>query len=595
MKVDRQLRLTLAGLAAVWGFVPLMLLIAKAAVYLLTPGFGGLQQSYALSVNDMTYTGSTIFWGWVFVCALLSLFVILGAQSTSSKATRLTPAVAALVASTLAVVGFGFAVHQSWQNSKNVARFYDRAAVVYTPSIANAPGSLQFLLQGAKKTQNGCWVANSDVPSCVKVGTLPLAGFEPRVSSATGAAIVMQRTSGSRQNVNLLTDANGQPSLTYLNGAGKSGVWSGIRDGFGAFQPTEGVVEWTGNTALPTECKFGGRDAFNKAINGVKSNSLVNFLTRLHPSLYWNQSDVWGYCDAQNHPVLVFPVQRQVHYLSETVSTAAGVLVVKGSPSGTPQVTYLAHATNLPGPTYPASLVDQQLNSLNWMAGRGHHDRHQFGFEPTTAAAQQGNVQNYLLKSASDGHVYWVTPLTLSASQSQLFVAYAMVRADQVNSGHLNTLRVYALASNDPRVTSVDQLESTGLSMLAGYGPSATFTSNHGQLVEFTPAKNGDYQAFGEVDGRVIYRLTIPGDASRNPTLVTLDAQTGAPTSSVELQASSQGGYVASGESSGSSNATGTGSPSPAGNRLAYCGDPVTSLTNAQVLACAKFFVDRAN
>jgi hypothetical protein len=561
--------LVLGGLIAIWGLVPLLLSIAWLFLHLLLGGFGGLQQSFYLMTHNLGNPSSAAFWFWVALCMIASLVLIMYvALDEGTDASTRRPFDALAIVAVIVLLGSLFqVVHLSWQNSKNVARFYDRSAVIYTPSINNAPGSLQYLLSHATKGKDGCYVANSDVPSCVKIGSLPMAGFDPRVSSSTGALTVMQRTSGSRQNVNLLDS-----SLTYLNGNGKNGVWSALRDGFGAFQPTEGVVEWNG-TALPTECKFGGADQFNKALNGVKSNSLVNYLTKLHPDLYWSSNDVWGYCSANNRPVLVFPVEKQARYLSQTVSVPAGVLVITGSRSGKPQVSYLAHARNMPGPVYPKSLADTQLTSLNWMAGRAHLDRSQFGFEPTNSSAQAGNTQDYLLKSKTDGHIYWVTPLTLASSQSQLFVAYSMVRADTVNSGQLNTFKVYALASSDTRVTNVDQLEAQAKNFMVNN--AGGFIPSGGQLIEFTPANGNFWRAFGEINGRVIYRLDISTDSSVTPVLVSLDPTSGAPVSS--------GGTP--------------GTPGkPTGNgkagALAYCGNPVSSLNNTQKLACLRLFAN---
>ena len=547
------------GVALVWAVVPVALGVVWAFLHVVLGGFGGLQQGFSLLTNEMGYSGGSIFWGWMTVMFLASAGIV-GFVVDSGTAQR---------GVTIALVVAGVAagantVHLGWQNSKNVARFYARAAVVYTPSMSNAPGSLQYLLAGAHKGANGCWVAKSDVASCIKIGTLAQAGFYPRVSSATGALTVMQRTSGSRQNVNLLPS-----SLTYLNGNGKDGTWSAIRDGFGAFQPTEGVVEWAG-TNLPTECKFGGHDQFNKALNGVKSNSLVNYLTRLHQNFYWSNSDVWGYCNAAHQPVIVIPLEQQVHYLSQTVSEPAGVYVLTGSRSGLPHVDYRAHATNLPGPVYPKSIADTQLTSVNWMAGRAHLDRSQFGFEPTNSGAQAGNTQDYLLKSETDGHTYWVTPLTLASSQSQLFVAYAMVRADSVTSGQLNTFKVYTLAANDPRSTNVDQLEAMAKSFMVSN--AGGFIPSGGQLIEFTPAQGDFWRAFGEINGRVIYRLDISANANETPILVSLDSNNNPTTVA-------GGGGVSAGHGAG----------------LAYCGRNPQSLTNTQRLACLRLFAQAVN
>jgi len=549
-----EIRPYLIGLVVLWLILPLILMIIWAILHLIFGGFGGVKQGFDLWYHAAFYTGGPTFWAVVLIFSILSVIGTGGwlYEDLSEPVAKITAKISFGVSVLLVVFSVFQLVSTAWSNDKDVARFYDRSAVVYTPSLANAPGSLQYLLQGTKPGKDGCvLVSKADVPSCIKVGSLPLSGFDPRVSSAAGATIVMQRTSGTHQNVDLLTN-----TLTYLNGNGKNGVWSGIRDGSGSFQPTEGVVEWSGQ-GNPTECTFGGTDRFSMAINGTKRNSLVNYLANLYPSLYFQSSDIWGYCKGSS-PVLVFPVEKQVTYQTNVLSAPAGVLIVTGSASGTPKVSYQATAANLPGPVYAKSVADAQRSALNWVAGRAAKDRGLFGFEAANSAAQAGNTSDYLLRSASDGHTYWVTPLTLTSSQSQVFVAFAMVRADEVKSGKLNSFTLYTLANTDPRgQVNVDNLEASARNYVGQQDPS--FFSAGGKLIEFTPTTGDSWRAFGELNGRVVYRLDISATNSVAPVLVNLDS------------------YQPSGSGSGSK---------PLG--LSYCGGDPAGLTHTQVAACIK-------
>lgn len=591
MKNLMEKKWALAGLATLWGAIPVVLAIYWLVLHLIFRGYGGLQQSFSLWLNMATNVHSGVFMVWLTVCFFLSAALLLIVRysvvdSTSSgyndwysssqdraktdaqrdaehNRVRFSTRVygySAIVLGLIAVLSFANLIVTTNMSDQTASSFYDRAAVVYTPSIKNAPGALQYLLSGAKKSSNGCWEANSPVPNCVKIGTLPQAGFDPRVSSAAGALTVMQRTSGTRQNVNLWP-----ASLEYLNGNGKDGVWSAIRDGSGVWQPTEGVVEWNGQS-LPTECTFGGTDRFNRAFHGQKSNSLINYVKRAYPNLYWSDNDTFGYCSPQHRPVIVLPVSKQISYASATLSVPAGVLVLKGSRSGNPKITYMAHAKNLPGAAYPVSVADAQLASVNFLAGRGAHDKHQFGFETANAS---GNISDFLLKSRADGHVYWVTPLTLANSQSQLFVAYAMVRADTVTSGHLNQMKIYVLGENDPRAINIDQLEAAAKTYMVNN--AGGFIPSGGQLLEFTPAQGDFWRAFGEINGRVIYRLDISANANETPILVSLDQ--------------------------GSTSTTPTGStptsPNASSGQLpSYCTQSLGSLSTSQKFACARYFLN---
>jgi hypothetical protein len=562
---------------AVWLVVPALLGLFWLAVAWITPGFGVARQSFSLLVHSFYNWGGAGLWAYTTVAALVAV-IVLGSSgfveetSTVHGIRRFFLTTVTVLTSGIFVLSAVQAVRLGINSDKNQAKWYDSSLVVYTPSLSNPPASLHYLMNNVVKDPSGrcAFINKADVPVCVKKGTLPLAGFEARVSSAAGATIVMQRTSGTRQNVELLTS-----TLTYLNAMGKSGVWSAIRDGSGSWQPTEGVVEWTGQ-GNPTECQFNQRgvahDSFNMAINGSRRNSLTNYLASTFPHVYFNKSDVWGYCQGPR-PLLVFPVQEQVRHLGVVSSAPAGVLLVTGSSSGTPKVTYVKHPTNLPGPSYPKSVAQTQRVNINWAAGRAKTERGLFGFEPTNSTAQAGNVSEYLLKSVSDGHLYWVTPLTLTSSSSQLFVAYSMVRADTVTPGHLNTMKLYVMASNDPRVTNIDTLVAQARNYMSQ--AVSGFISSGGSVLEFTPTTGDLWRGFAEMNGRVVYRLDISTTTSLVTKLVNIDPS--GSTSVVAPSAPTTAPSVPSG-----------GLPTAGNNAL--CGKDPSSLSQAQNIACMKVF-----
>jgi hypothetical protein len=308
-------------------------------------------------------------------------------------------------------------------------------------------------------------------------------------------------------------------------------------------------------------------------LTGQKKNSLVNYLANLYPNLYYSPTDVWGYCTtgANPRPVMVFPVERQTRFSTNTLSVPAGVFIVTGSATGTPNVSYRANPGNLPGPVYPKSVAQTQRDMVNWAAGRAKYERGLFGFTPTTDAAQAGNTSEYLLRSVADGHLYWVTPLTLANSQSQLFVAYSLVRADSVNPGKLNSFMLYALADSDSREISVAGLNAYATTWMKSNGSNLTqgfFTgtgANAGSLIEYTPATGNMWRVFGEQGGQVNIRLDVPGNyTSANhiePTLVSLNG------------------------------ATTPVAPTGPATKMPICGNDRNTLTQAQKWACVKFLV----
>lgn len=534
---------TIGALALWWLWVPAVVGIMWFITHV---AFGGLhvqRESWDLWFNGDVWHGSLL-WLYLAIGFVGSAIIAGGVLAEDLGATA---AVSALVFVGLAAFSTVNFVGIMWHSQNRMASYYDSQTTFYVPNPANLPMSLRYLLKGAHRGPDGCLYSSSNEGTRVCRGTLPQSGWDARVSSAAGALTVMNRTSGTSANVDLLP-----ASLTYLQGEGKDGVWSAIRDGKGAITPTEGVVEWSG-VGNPTECYFSGKNNIDKAIWGTRGNSLSTLLAAKYPNLFWQSQNVYGYCDGSK-PVIVFLMEKQAYFQHVTMAAPAGAVLVTGSRSGAPVFNYEETPKHLPGPSYPITVAAAQRVNVNWAAGRKWLHAG-FGFEPASSNAQMGNVSEYLLKSKRDGHQYYVTPLTLNSSASQLFVAYAVVRADTVRSGHLNKLSVYVLSPNDPRVVNVDNLEATAKDYVSQQDPG--FFSSGGQLIEFTPVDGNVWRAFGELNGRVVYRLDISANNSIQPNLVSLESFTGT---------------------------TSTKDP----NKV--CGTSISQLSQAQIENCLKLF-----
>lgn len=548
----------LAGWLALWWlWIPAVLGIGWCVTHGIFGGFGVAEESWNLWWQSNILNGGGLLWSYLIIGGIGTAVIAAavsdvegddgsntGPRSTAEQLSVATAAVGVLVV-IAALIPF---VKTNWDGDKDVGRFYNSATTFYAPSLGNPPTSLQYLLRSSEREPGGCTVNRaSDVPNCVRQGTRPQAGFTARTSSADGALLAMQRTSGSTQNVDLLDD-----TLVYLQG---KNAWSAIRDGSGNSAHTEGVVEWKGD-GTPSECYFGGQDQFDKAITGAHTNSLSNVMAKKFPTLFWALGDSYGYCDG-SHPVLVFLVQEQRHYLDQTVSVPAGAVEVTGSPSGAPVFSYKPDLTDAPGPSYPYSTADAQLDANTWAAGRSDQAHGLFGY-----ARDENGDGDYLLRSDADGHTYIVTPLTLTSSQSQLYVAYAVVRADTVRAGHLNPMSIYVLANDDVRRINIDSLEASAKNYLSTQVPG--FFSSGGQLNDFTPLTGDVWRSFAEINGRVVYRLDISASNAIQPNLVSLDTY-----------------------------ATGAGAKNT--NTNAACGTAVAQLTQAQIVQCAQTFVAHLN
>lgn len=555
----------LTALAVWWGWMPALYALVWVVLNYLMEGFRFGQQLDQFMMANF-WSGSVMLWTWLAVGLVGTVVILMYDEQMVEVGSRysryerrertLTSGpvrIVAVVVALLAVISAVQVFRVSWDNDKDEARYYNQATTFYVPDVADPPNSLQRLTNGAAQSSSeDCdLVGNADVPSCIREGTLDMAGWDPRIGSLNGAVFALTRSTGDRQRVSL-----NEATMAYLNG--ESPRWSGVLDGSGTQQALGGVAEWEGEGEA-NQCLFEGEFALGEAFGGSKRNSLNNLLAERFPSLRFTISDVWGYCDG-DEPIVVIPMTRQAYVANRTVDTAGGLVTVRGD-NGQTQLTYVATAQpgDFPGPVYPASLVVEQRHQAEWAAGRKNRESYGFGYEPATSEVQEGNVSEYLLRNATTGRLEWVTPLTLRNSSSELFVAYAVSPADEVSSGNLNQLDVYVLGDDDPRRINIDNLEADALNYFVEN--VGTFRSNGGKLVEFTPVDGDIWRAFGELNGRVVYRLDISASNAISPQLVSLSPQGEEP----------------------------EGDDTPDN---ASCGEPVSGLTPAQLVSCIQQMAD---
>ena len=138
--------------------------------------------------------------------------------------------------------------------------------------------------------------------------------WEPRVASATGAKTVMKRTSSSDSGNELLLD-----TLTYTYGENPG--WTAIRDGKKK-QPLYGVAFWEGQGNVTT-CRFTGEYNMSKALHGKMGNSLLDEIATYNKSLFFDEQDMWGYCDGDRPVLCRPPVMRDDEGLEGDVGLGA--------------------------------------------------------------------------------------------------------------------------------------------------------------------------------------------------------------------------------------------------------------------------------
>lgn len=352
----------------------------------------------------------------------------------------------------------------------------------------------------------------------VEQGSLP-SGWVPRVASATGAFNVMKKTGDAINNTSLMDD-----TITYIYGENGGGQWTAIRNGINR-QYIYGIATWNGTGDRVGACRFTGDYAIHKTFGGMwPGNNLWNAVAGTYPSFFYNESDMWGYCDG-DEPIVVIPGVQLSHYDMQATDASAGVVTIRGSRSGEPVIELFADVQpgDFPGPVYAERLVDNQRNALDWSAGYWQSVNEGFGFDATDVASQAGNNTNYLMQSEADGRLYWVTPLRPQSTDSQTLIAYSVIPADEVSASKLNEQVVYVLNEDDSRVVNLDDLLARVKSTVCEVDTNFCGGNANGRVVEFLPVTDTQWQVFAEVQGRVKYRIDVDVDARIQPKIVDID------------------------------------------------------------------------
>lgn len=578
-------------LAAWWLCMPLLMALVVGGGRLLFGGFGIRQQSIWQAVDrDMLHLN-----GWMDIWFAVGLFgtaTFIGLMNTTGRLRHAGRVMTASIVAGLICLGFASA-DGLYLNNKDTGRYYG-SATTFDIQPKSSPTDLRDLLKGAKASNKpGCTlVGAADVPSCILETSTSLADYDfaPRTSSFAAAQYVINAQGSVASGVDLIAD-----SVHYLPGsATEPARWSGILDGSGYQNPTQGIMEWDGQSSTATSCKFNTTDdQFNRAFGGERSNDLTNYIAERYPNFWFDQKDMFGFCrkvGSESRPVIVLPVTRQHFYGSRSVVMPAGVLELTGSSNGAPHITYYqtVKAGQYPGPVYPQSIVTKQVDATAWAAGHGNHDRGNFGFQRTNVESNALNPGEYILRSQHDGHLYAVTPLTPN-SKSQAVVAYAVEQVDQVGAG-LNGLSVIVPSdvTNPPSMTT---LESNMVASVGTADPTVLNSGNGGKLQEIVPFGNGMWRGIVDVKGLSVAYIDVPSDVHKGVQLSYVDSQNGINTTvtfGVAPGSSNQANPTAPG---GPTTPT---APANGGSTGTLVCTPPESLTTSQALACAQYYLGLA-
>ena len=479
----------LAALALVW-----WLIAAIAGLMWDQAGFSAWR-AYMVAVSPMSRSGQVLSLVWVAICY--------GVAAFASYDEDENPVPGVLITVAAVVVCIGMIVSSMTTDSKlEAAPFVRSVSIEYADKDA-PPRILARLLEG-----------RHDVGPARVVAGVPISylasGFEERPASLAGAQrITSERATGSSK-ADILDD-----TYAYISDREGGGRWTAIRDGNGKRIHIDSIVEWSGDAEQVHQCRFEGKNRLDAAITGNFANSLSDRIReQVGASVYWSLSDVYGYCDTDDNPVIVMPVKMDRWNGSRSIEMPAGVIVVRGSESGSPVIEYKrsVESGEIPGPVYPISVATKQREMVNWSAGRKWHNNDAFGFEPVDIDANAENPADYNLRSQEDGRMYFVTPLTAKGTRSQVIQAISFVPSDTVTYGQLNTIRVQVHGDEDGDVLTEQDLERRARDILRRVDPAFLNEGQRGRLEEFIPGEDGNWVVFATQSGQPRYLLRIrPG------------------------------------------------------------------------------------
>lgn len=462
---------------------------------------------------------------------------------------------------------------------KVTGQYYAQNTTFYVPDLNKVPSAISRAAQNGKQTpvpvteENGVKMIKSahDVPGVIKQGVMPDWDglWTGRTSSYNGAKTVLASQTANMQGADMF-----EPGLTYLGGEKQDdGRWTAPIDGSGAYTPAKGVVEWQAATGKITKCEFKSGYRFNRSFGGAKKNSLSHWILSKYTGYFYEDRDVWGYCESGTKPVFVVPMKKRVPFHHQAMETPAGVLIIKGSTSGDPELIFKSEVKRgeLAGPVVPASILEKQREALDWMAGRkfrkNKYGNGGFGFDSAKVESNLGNDADFRLYNNGDKRWYYVTPLTPNNPRSQTYTAQMVVATDTVRAGELPAVKVYVPADGTA-VPNADQLLSQALTYLGSERPG--FTTAKGELRELVPLGGDMWRVYGEVKGYTTDYIDISATGRVTPKVVTLNNTPGmAAVPGLPVQPS--------------------GKP---GTPVQACGKPIAQMKTDEKVACIKALTD---
>lgn len=236
----------------------------------------------------------------------------------------------------------------------------------------------------------------------------------------------------------------GKPDRTrYLPTTGKYGALAELNSAFSGY----GQVVWQtvtpdGQTSA-SNCNFDA--SASRKLGGLLTHNLNRSIIRAAGfGTMVDERDAYGYCDASNQAVAVFPITKYTGFWAPH-RVPAGVVVMDHT--GKLSVKRTVATGELPGPVYPVTLSIAQRTATRAVDSWWRDVRGVAGYQDTQADEgdpNAGNNADFMLLQTTSQRADYVTPLTLKGGAAAI-AAVGVVSMDHVTAGELNPLTVHTL------------------------------------------------------------------------------------------------------------------------------------------------------
>ena len=327
----------------------------------------------------------------------------------------------------------------------------------------------------------------------------PRSPFEVAQASATRN---LQDTRGDVQGTKSLADQSDHGTWNTLV------VRRGFAQGYESLQTLDLPLYGSPSNSQVELCKF-DTDAKLRLGGFFPSNNLSREILQQVPlNVTLMPDDAYGYCD-DGTPYVVAPLKQVEGFYAPTWNSY-GVATYNGKTGDIEIFTDAKDVSEIPGPTYPISLADQQRAALGATGGLWDYKFGRVGYD---ASASNTEIQ---LRDAGEGttDTTYVTALAPKGASASI-VGFVGVDAQFTESMTRNKLELNKLSGEntyDAISTQEDNIK-TSYTNLTGWATGL-------EIFEITPGENGSWVAsigksqavlyraiISEVDGSTVYEL----------------------------------------------------------------------------------------